>query len=137
MSFAEAFPASGFQPQPEGGTSQKTSGQICAGSSKQSDPIGSWLRMSLAWGLTIPQENWKRSATPSGRSFWMLRHADADIAAEGLSLWPTPTRTANQNAPSMRKWPTCRAVQDEAGGISPRLWEWQMGFPDGWTDVGN
>jgi hypothetical protein len=56
------------------------------------------------------------------------------MSAAGLSLWPTPTRTANHDAPSMRKWPSHKAVQDEAGGTTPRLWEWMMDFPDGWTE---
>ena len=52
------------------------------------------------------------------------------------SWWPTPTAKANHCAPSMRKWPAYARMQDEVGpgGLTPALWEWLMGFPDGWTD---
>ena len=54
-----------------------------------------------------------------------------------LSL-PRPTAKANQLAPSMRKWPSCRNLQDligrTGGAPHPELWEWLMGFPAGWTD---
>lgn len=134
MSFAEAFPASGFQQPLEAETLPTIYGRTCEELSSGCDPFGSWLRTSLAWTLTIPQENWKLSATRSGRSLWTLHHAGKDTAASGQSLLPTPTRTANQDAPSMRKWPTCAALQDEIGRLNPHLWEWQMGFPEGWTD---
>lgn len=55
------------------------------------------------------------------------------------SLLATPTRKANQLAPSMQKWPGCKRLQDWAGtggSPSPALYEWMMGFPDGWTALG-
>jgi hypothetical protein len=38
----------------------------------------------------------------------------------------------------MRKWPSCRALQEIAGtggNPSPELYEWLMGFPEGWTEL--
>lgn len=57
------------------------------------------------------------------------------------SSWlPRPTAKANQLAPSMRKWPSCRNLQDfigrTGGSPHPELWEWLMGLPTGWTDLG-
>jgi len=58
------------------------------------------------------------------------------MPAPEYSLLATPTRTANQLAPSMRKWPTCRRLHDWAGtggSPHPHLYEWMMGFPEDWT----
>lgn len=60
-------------------------------------------------------------------------------AAKGRSSWPTPTATANQLSPSMRKHPACRRLQDAIGRTGgnphPQLWEWLMGLPEQWTDL--
>lgn len=55
-------------------------------------------------------------------------------SAHGFSsLLATPTRQANQWYPSMRKWRSCRAMQDAfPDGPSVRVWEWMMGFPAHW-----
>jgi len=77
------------------------------GSSKDSDPVGSFLKTSLLSnlaGLTRYSARWKRSATPAGRSWWVLAlseppKADASStkvgASESGSLldWPTPTKS--------------------------------------------
>lgn len=49
----------------------------------------------------------------------------------------TPTAKANQLAPSMAKWPSCKAWQDlhPPGPLLPSFVEWMMGFPDGWTEL--
>ena len=49
------------------------------------------------------------------------------------SCWPTPTAKANHDAPSMRKWPAYASYQNAVKRTTPRLWEWMMGFPAGWT----
>jgi hypothetical protein len=50
----------------------------------------------------------------------------------------TPTRKANFVAPSMQKWPSCRNYVTAFGGqaITPEQFEFLMGFPIGWTDLG-
>jgi hypothetical protein len=52
----------------------------------------------------------------------------------GYSL-ATPTKTANQNSPSMRKHPGCVRFQDlfGRGPIHPRAYQWMMGWPIEWT----
>lgn len=132
--FAGDFPVSLSPRLLEAAGRRRIYGRICAASSKMSDPFGSLLRMSIASTMNVPPENWKSLITPSGRLRWTLHHAADDMSAAGLCLWPTPTRKANHDAPSMRKWPSHKAVQDEAGGTTPRLWEWMMGFPPGWTE---
>jgi len=56
-----------------------------------------------------------------------------------FGLLPTPTTQANQLAPSMQKHAGCRLLSRMAGGVggkvSPMMYEWQMGFPMGWTDL--
>lgn len=52
---------------------------------------------------------------------------------------PRPTATANQLSPSMRKHPSCKRLQSlvgTGGQPHPGVWEWLMGFPEGWTDLG-
>lgn len=66
-----------------------------------------------------------------------LRLGRRSPAIASLSL-PSPTAKGNQLAPSMRKWPSCRRLQDLigiGGAPHPGIWEWMMGFPEGWTDV--
>ena len=71
-------------------------------------------------------------------SFYTLVRSALPINAGAFSWWATPTATANQLAPSMKKWPGCRRLQEIAGtgGFPhPNLYEWMMGFPTGWTDL--
>lgn len=47
---------------------------------------------------------------------------------------PTPTATANHDAPSMQKWPAYRRYQDWTGGRTMAAhWEFLMMMPLGWT----
>ncbi len=108
-----------------------------SGSSSESpescDPLTSWLKTYLGSALedmTGSTMRWKRSATPSGRSWWVLgtpeRRTDATgsgllptcrpcsgLRSRGVNqteleralyLSPTATATANMTAPSMAKW---------------------------------
>lgn len=64
----------------------------------------------------------------------------AQTLGKDFGYLPRPTRTANQMAPSMMKHPGCRALQKlvvALGGMKlhPQIWEWQMGWPIGWTDL--
>lgn len=61
---------------------------------------------------------------------WVLRIVD-----HVGGYLPTPTRKHNAFAPSMRKWPAYRVLQDNFGpSQGPRFWEMMMGVPVGWTD---
>lgn len=97
------------------------------------DPFGLYLKTCLDTGFRTLSELavTSRIATmPSGRLILVLR---SEKRSGGVSTWwPTPTRTANHNAPSMRKHPAYKRLQN-AGGANPSRWEWMMGFPRGWT----
>jgi hypothetical protein len=84
------------------------------------------------------------SCTPSGtpacrfecEPVTLVRRLEAR-GSSSLRYLPRPTATANQLAPSMRKHWSCRNLQDlvgrTGGSPHPRLWEWLMGFEEGWT----
>lgn len=73
------------------------SGERCDASSKSADPVGCSLRtylLSELAGLTPFSLIWKRSATPAGRSWWVLGrsgHRTSEIACGSLGDWSTPT----------------------------------------------
>ena len=65
---------------------------------------------------------------PYPRQTWVLT-----TYGNGVGYLHTPTATANYAAPSMQKWPTCRAFVRVFGTPTPRNAEWLMGWPIGWT----
>jgi len=74
------------------------SGTRCDESSPSADPVGCSLRTSLLSelaGLTSFSLTWKRSATPLGRSWWVLgrsaRHIDEIGCGLSLAEYQTPT----------------------------------------------
>lgn len=136
-SSAADFPASRSVPHRAAEPSLSICGPRCCASSAGRAPDGCSVRTFLASALaelTAYATTWKARATPSGRTIWTLRYRKGSASESGSSSWPTPTAKANHSAPSMRKWPAYRRLADEHGEISPSLWEWQMGFPEGWTD---
>lgn len=69
------------------------SGQRCSGSLPSSGPIASLLRtllVSSAWGSTRCYLTWKRSATPAGRSLFLLRPSAPPTGGIGSGFLPTP-----------------------------------------------
>lgn len=75
----------------------------------------------------------KSKTIRSGRSIWTLRYLRDNVAGIESSGWPTPTTRYTADSPSMRKWPAYAKYQDRVGRTTPRLWEWMMSFPAGWT----
>jgi len=60
------------------------------------DPVGSWLKTSLLSELeamTGSRMTWKRQATPSGRSWWVLTTLARPTDESASGLLPTPTRS--------------------------------------------
>jgi len=48
---------------------------------------------------------------------------------------PTPTATANQWAPSMKKWPSCATLQKHIpSDLACAVFEALMDWPEGWAD---
>jgi hypothetical protein len=129
----QAIPVLHLAPPLEDATTPATGGLKREASFDAFDPFGSSLKTCLELGLSTligRAVTSKVSAMPSGRLMLQLR--SETTSGVGYGLWPTPTATANHNAPSMRKWPSY-ARQQDAGGISPSRWEWMMGFPIGHT----
>lgn len=130
------FHANHTAPRLKDETSPSIFGRSSCESSASSDPVGSLLRTFLASDMTALTGCVvisKTGITPSGRSISILRYHRDSVAAFVSSGWPTPTETANHDAPSMRKWPAYALYQDTARRTTPRLWEWMMGLPDEWT----
>jgi hypothetical protein len=73
------------------------SGSRCVGSSESADPVGYSLRTSLLSALTEATGfslTWKHSATPAGRSWWVLGRSGLRIGGNGCGSsgdWQTPT----------------------------------------------
>lgn len=109
-------------------------------SSPSADPVGYSLRMCLALeleALTGCSLTWKRSATPHGRSWWVLGRSERRTGEIGSGLWPTASATpygssnngsprdgreryATAGKPSMenmaRQWPTATAGDANSSG---------------------
>jgi hypothetical protein len=140
ISFAEDSLVSSHRPLLEGETTLPTYGRNSDAALIRRAQLGFSLKMSLASemeGLSGFPVNWSSKVIGSGRSVSILRPSEGpggDIASFG---WPTPTAKANHDAPSMRKWPAYRRYQTSITRTFPRLWEWMMGFPEGWTDCTN
>lgn len=74
---------------------------------------GIWLN----WDMSVP--GWCYRLTVLGTT----------IREHGCILRATPTATANQGAPSMRKHSGCRNLE-----VSPEAWRERMGFPVAWRN---
>lgn len=63
------------------------------------------------------------------RSSWTLPHWVRHILESDIGLLATPTRTANQDCPSMQKWPSCRRLTRVLGRVTPEGYSWLMDWP--------
>jgi hypothetical protein len=136
-SSAAASRANPTAPRRAAETTPSISGPSSCEWSETSDRIGYLLRTSLESDMTELTEcpvTLRTQATPSGRSISILRYRRDNVAGFASSGWPTPTETANHDAPSMRKWPAYARYQDAVKRTTVRLWEWMMDFPVGWLD---
>ena len=79
------------------------------------------------WGSMRSGECWERT-----------QHPFAAPTKENVfgSLLATPTSTANQTSPSMMKWVGCRNWVRFGLSVCPKSFEWMMGWPLGWTKIG-
>lgn len=104
ISSAEAFPAKIFPARGKDSASNTENdpacGVKCSASLANSCPAGCWLRTSLLCeleGLTGLLLIWKRSATPSGRSWWVLGRSVLRTKETERGSWPTATVFGNTN----------------------------------------
>lgn len=134
-SFLEAFPAKPTPRRLRGKTLQMISGRKCDGSWQMSLP-GTFLPRTSAELLLKPQQKTLRrwvtlpSAFPYPRKTWVATTFGSDFG-----YLATPTATANQSAPSMRKHAGCRNFVKVFGSVTPEAYEYLMGWPLGWTDL--
>ena len=133
--FREGFPARRIPRRLEAATRRMISGRKC----------GEWWQKSLP-GTSLPRtpkdarltaqpttsRRWvtKPAALPCPRRTWVQTTYGPDIG-----YVHTPTATANYAAPSMQKWPGCRAFVQAFGQPTPENHEWLMGWPIGWSDL--
>ncbi len=91
------------------GSTKTTSSLKPSASLPSLDLVGSLLRTAIASELaamTGSRMKWKKSASPAGRSWWVLPMPRRPIGAQGSGSWLlTPTETGNLAAASMEKWP--------------------------------
>lgn len=104
ISSAAAFPARTLAP-PDLAEASKANAAGCGFKCDESCPrcgrLGSLLKTSLLSAVeaqTGCSATWKRSATPSGRSWWVLtisaRRTGASACGSSGDPWPTPTASA-------------------------------------------
>lgn len=110
-------------------------------SSENSAQLTLWLRTSPetgAHGCPSCDATCGPSGMPACRFTCEPMNLEPLTRARESSLLPTPTATANQCAPSMRKHPACRRLQDltgTGGRPHPEVFAWMMGFPEGWAVI--
>lgn len=87
------------------------------------------LSQATVKSLGTKQTYWAQRLPP-----WALH-----LLGEDIGPLPRPTATANQLCPSMSKWGSCRRLQKLAVGLQlkPEMFEWLMGYPIGWTVLGD
>lgn len=131
--FLEAFPARRIPQRLEVATRLTISGRKCGESWQRSLPGTYSRRTSHVWPSPRRQTTsirWatKPAAFPFPRATWVRTTFGPDIG-----YVHTPTTKANYAAPSMQKWPSCRAFVQAFGHVSPEVHEWLMAWPNGWS----
>lgn len=123
------------QPAPESEKAQSmtiTSGLKCSELFKSSSPLGFVVKMLLAssqWRSNKWYLTWKPADTKlHHRLKFRLVASDTITGGRASGFLHTPTRTANQAAPSMQKHPSCRGAI-----VTPDEWCRRMGFPKNWA----
>jgi len=139
--FAEDSPVSHSVLPREVVTSNRACGRKHFASSGRSAPDSSCWRTSRTPGenCSQPSPTFRLSATDvEARHACRLPPWAHRILGPDCGSLATPTAKANQLAPYMMKWPGCRRLRALFGPkLEPRIYEWLMGFPIGWTDLGH
>lgn len=131
--FLEGFPVKPSPRRLEAARLRTISGRKCDGSWQMSLP-GTFLPRTSSAAQSTPQpttsSRWatKPAHFPYPRLTWVRTTFGGDIG-----YLHTPTATANYSAPSMQKWPNCRAFVKVFGQPTPEAHEYLMDWPIGWT----
>lgn len=148
--FAEDSHASLF-PEPDSSEAQMmtvTSGLKCCESLEKSDPAGLLVKTLLGssiWHSTMRYLTWKISATPSGHLIYQLSPSMPSTNDKEYGLLPTPaardykTTTLSQSQESRHTpdLPTRIMLTGFQRSKIPDLTEILMGYPIGWTKIGD
>ena len=135
MSYLEGFHAKPIRQQLRVKTLQMISGRKCDGSWQMSLP-GTYLPRTLhekpSTQRRTTSRRWvmKPAALSFPRKTWVVTTFGPDVG-----YLHTPTTQGNYCAPSMQKWPACRAFARVFGKVTPEAQEWLMGWPIGWTEL--
>lgn len=104
----------------------------------------SWQRQLPGTYLPRTSKDAQSTEQPMSSTRWVTKPAALPLPRQtwvrttkgpGIGYVHTPTETANYSAPSMQKWPGCRAFVRVFGKPTPRNAEWLMGWPIGWSDL--
>ena len=136
LTFAQAdFRAYPSAPQQEAETTcPKTDGLTCETSSQSSSPSGSSVKTLREGRSRQRVKTSTRSGTPQRMPSFVPLRWDAVPHVHAGGRWPTPTATANHDAPSMQKHPAYRRWKEVTQGRThPEQWEALLDWPTGWT----
>jgi hypothetical protein len=120
---------------PEGEKPRQICGQRCSESCLNAAPNGSSRKTSDTPRSDLPRTTCLHTVIvvpicAYKQPIWVPPTNEGDCG-----LLPTPTRTCNHTARSMQKHASCRRLVRLCGGrLTPALWEFLMGWPEGWTD---
>ena len=127
-----------------------TSGRKCLELLKSLSPLGSLaktLLTSSVWHSNARKLTWKVKATKCNHLLYQLAVSMPPTNETECGLWPTPTArdfrdfgnpTPTQyRAVKKRDSPSGALIMTTRWGfrISPRIYEWMMGYPIGWTEL--
>lgn len=99
---------------------------------------------TIEWDEESQMKRWRRlkvSDTKSSRLLFRLVPSMPRTNGNGSGLWPTPNARdhkdtgANVDYEKIKK--KCRLAGAVGGPVNPVFSEWLMGYPVGWTDLGD
>jgi hypothetical protein len=89
------------------------------------------------WPTPRATDGSKGGRTEEGARKELARGKNVDLGV-AVKLWPTPTATDAIKRGVVSPRPGAMGLSESLGGqLSPQWVEWLMGFPDGWTDLGD
>lgn len=131
----EASLAKRLAPLRQGTTQPMIFGRKCAESWQMSLPGTSSPRTSVAKQSMQRQTTSRRWVTKPERLNFRRQTWVATTFGVDVGFLHTPTTRGNYCAPSMQKWPSCRAYRLVFGKVTPENHEYLMGWPIGWSEL--
>lgn len=109
--------------------------QTSTGSVRARLPDGRTSNRGLEAQVLFPTAQARDFKGSSGRS---LKGEELDLPT-AVKLWPTPTTqdASNNGGPSQSERNSLPLNAIVGGSLNPQWVEWLMGYPEGWTDLGD